>query len=73
MSDAQKVAEQKFAEYDTNSNGTLSFSEIKCIVKELGKPVTDEEVDNLLTQMDLNSNGNVTKAEFVAFWTKNFP
>jgi len=73
MSDAQTVAEQKFAEYDKNGNGTLSFAEIKNIVKDLGKPVTDEEVDDLLTQIDSNSNGNVTKSEFIAFWTKNFP
>ena len=57
-----------FQVFDKNHNGVLSLSEFKHILMDLGQKFTEEEVNEIFNESDLNKNGNLDYREFVEFW-----
>ena len=57
-----------FQVFDKNHNGVLSLSEFKHILMNLGQKFTEEEVNEIFNESDLNKNGNLDYKEFVEFW-----
>ena len=57
-----------FQVFDKNHNGVLSLSEFKHILMDLGQKFTEEEVNEIFNESDLNKNGNLDYKEFVEFW-----
>ena len=51
-----------------NHNGVLSLSEFKHILMDLGQKFTEEEVNEIFDESDLNKDGNLDYREFVEFW-----
>lgn len=50
------------------SSGTLESEEIKGLSKELGKPMSDEEVRDAMEEMDADGSGEVDWEEFLFWW-----
>ena len=48
-----------FQVFDKNHNGVLSLSEFKHILMDLGQKFTEEEVNEIFNESDLNKNGNL--------------
>ena len=57
-----------FQVFDKNHNGVLSLSEFKHILMDLGQKFTEEEVNEIFDESDLNKDGNLDYREFVEFW-----
>lgn len=57
-----------FQVFDKNHNGVLSLSEFKHILMDLGQKFTEEEVNEIFNESDLNKDGNLNYREFVEFW-----
>lgn len=57
-----------FRTFDRDNNGWLSCAEFKHILTNLGDRFTDEEVNEIFKEADLNHDGRLDYEEFVAFW-----
>jgi len=55
-----------FRKFDLNGNGTIDSKELKSVMSQLGHPMTDSQVDNVLTKLDTDRSGCVEWEEFAA-------
>ena len=57
-----------FEIFDKNHDGTLSINEFKHILMDLGQKFSEDEVNEIITEIDLDNNGKINYREFVEFW-----
>ena len=58
-----------FEHYDGNGDGTISVEELISVFKQLGVDVTDsEKVSSIISSLDVDSDGIVTKDNFISWW-----
>ncbi|MBS1889661.1 MAG: EF-hand domain-containing protein [Actinobacteria bacterium] len=50
--------------FDRDSNLMVSVAELKHVMTSLGEKFTEEEVDEMLRNADVDSNGHLNQAEF---------
>lgn len=48
-----------------DGNGFISASEIKHVMTNLGEKLTEEEVDEMLKEADIDGDGQINFTEFV--------
>jgi len=53
--------------FDQNKDGFVVAEEIKFVMKQLGQPMTDEEVDEILRQGDVNGDGKLNYSGVLSF------
>ena len=58
---------QLFAHIDIDGSGTLEREEIAEMTKELGKQLTERELDLAMAEMDGDGSGGVDLEEFAAW------
>jgi len=56
---------EAFKVFDTDGNGFISPAELRHVLHQMGDPLTDEEVDDMILQSDLDGDGQINYAEFV--------
>ena len=69
----QKMAETKskldidetFKVLDKDGNGFISADELKQVINNLGEKLTDEEVNELIREADIDDDGQINYEEFV--------
>jgi len=54
-----------FNVFDQDGSGYISAQELKQVLENLGESLTDEEVDEMMKEADLDSDGQVSFEEFV--------
>jgi hypothetical protein len=52
-------------QYDANSNGLLSASELQALLHEVGAKVSDTQFALFQEEMDLNRDGRIGRGEFI--------
>ena len=57
-----------FEIFDKNHDGTISINEFKHILMDLGQKFSEDEVNEIITEIDLDNNGKINYREFVEFW-----
>ncbi|XP_065921016.1 calmodulin-like [Dysidea avara] len=67
-SDLEEVREM-FSIFDKDGNGFISAAELRHVLKNHGEMVTDEEVDEMMREADVDGDGQVNYDEFVAMMT----
>lgn len=55
-----------FKDYDRNDDKTMCANELASLLKDIGESMTKEGLDDLITRLDTNGDGFITKEEFVA-------
>lgn len=55
--------------FDKNGDGLISSSELRHVMTSLGDKLSDDEVDDMLKEADLDGDGMVNYVEFVAILT----
>lgn len=76
---AQKIAtrdpvdelRKAFRLFDADETGRISFANLKRVAKELGEPLTDEELREMIDEADRDGDGEVDEAEFVRIMRKS--
>ncbi|CAL9137815.1 unnamed protein product [Musa acuminata var. zebrina] len=56
---------EAFKVFDNDQNGYISASELRNVMMNLGEKLTDEEVDQMIREADLDGDGQVNYEEFV--------
>ncbi|NXO55222.1 CETN1 protein, partial [Aramus guarauna] len=73
----QKMAEpcvekeilQAFEVFDCDGTGKISFENLKVVASEVGENITDEELQEMIDEADVNGDGEVDKQEFLRMLT----
>eukprot|EP00054_Salpingoeca_dolichothecata_P036633 m.274334 g.274334 ORF g.274334 m.274334 type:complete len:150 (+) comp69030_c0_seq1:95-544(+) len=68
--DEQEELLASFRVFDVDGSGTISAAELRHVMTSLGEKLTDEEVDDMIREADLNNDGCIDYQEFVAIMTK---
>jgi len=58
-----------FRVFDKDGNGFISAAELRHVMKNLGEKLTDEEVDEMIREADIDGDGQVNYEEFVTMMT----
>ncbi|KAK6127796.1 hypothetical protein DH2020_038505 [Rehmannia glutinosa] len=63
--DSEEALREAFNLCDKDQNGFISAAELRQVMTNLGEKVTDEEVDEMIREADLDGDGQVSFEEFV--------
>jgi len=63
----QQIAEfrEAFALFDHDGNNTISAQEISRVFKSIGQDATDEQINDILNEYDVDKNGEMDFDEFL--------
>ena len=67
--DIEQEIHDTFQAFDKDGNGFISAAELRHIMTTLGEKLTDEEVDELIKEADMDCDGQVNYEEFVIMMT----
>uniref|UniRef100_A0A1W7RAW0 Calglandulin n=1 Tax=Hadrurus spadix TaxID=141984 RepID=A0A1W7RAW0_9SCOR len=59
-----------FQLFDIDNTGKISFDNLKSVAKELGENLTDEELQEMITEADKDGDGLVNQEEFLHIMKK---
>nr|XP_009688730.1 PREDICTED: centrin-1-like [Struthio camelus australis] len=54
-----------FRLFDHDGTGKISFEKLKLVAVEVGEDITDEELQEMIDEADLDGDGQVNKQEFL--------
>merc|ERR1712232_1091823 len=64
MAREEKIKEA-FTHFDKDGNGVMSVAELRDMMADLGKMLTDKEVDKMIHAVDINGDRQIQYEEFV--------
>ena len=54
--------------FDVNGDGWISRDELRTVMHNLGERLSEQELDDMIREADLNGDGKVNYEEFVRMW-----
>ncbi|CAG9802101.1 unnamed protein product [Chironomus riparius] len=63
--DSEDELKEAFKCFDKNNDGLISSSELRRVMTNLGEKLTEEEVDDMIKEADMDGDGMVNYDEFV--------
>ena len=63
--DDEKDMMEAFRKLDKNGNGFITGKELRYVMTNTGEKLTDEEVDEMIKDADIDSDGKINYEEFV--------
>nr|AAC68891.1 VU91C calmodulin [synthetic construct] len=63
--DSEQELLEAFRVFDKDGNGFISAAELRHVMTNLGEKLTDEEVDEMIREADVDGDGQVNYEEFV--------
>jgi calmodulin len=63
--DTEEELIEAFKVFDRDSNGLISAQELKHVMTSLGEKVSDEEVEEMIRDADIDGDGYINYEEFV--------
>ncbi|XP_072994298.1 calmodulin-1 [Typha latifolia] len=67
--DAEEELKEAFKVFDKDQNGFISASELRNVMMNLGEKLTDEEIEQMIREADVDGDGQVNYEEFVRMMT----
>jgi len=64
MAEEENDEEHTFRVFDHNGDGLISKGELLLTMNRLGETLTEEEVENMIMEADLDGDGKINKQEF---------
>lgn len=68
--DSNEEILKAFRLFDDDDSGKISFKNLKRVAKELGENLTDEELQEMIDEADLDGDGEVSQEEFLRIMKK---
>jgi len=65
------VYKDVFSIFDKDGDGTICAAELGSIMRSLGQQPSDTELEDMINEMDTDSNGTIDFQEFQAMMTRN--
>ena len=63
--DTQQNLQEAFEIFDSENNGYINVPEFRHILTNLGEKLTNDEIDNIIIQLDINNEGKIYKEIFL--------
>jgi len=63
--DTEEELIEAFKVFDRDGNGFISAAELRHLMTNLGEKLTDEEVDEMIREADVDGDGQINYEEFV--------
>ncbi|KAL0713701.1 hypothetical protein Bca4012_020679 [Brassica carinata] len=63
--DSEEELKEAFRVFDKDQSGFISAAELRHVMTNLGEKLTDEEVDEMIREADVNGDGQINYDEFV--------
>merc|ERR1712226_284091 len=63
--DSEEEIRAAFRVFDKDGNGFISAAELRHVMTNLGEKLTDEEVDEMIREADVDGDGQINYEEFV--------
>jgi len=63
--DTEEELIEAFKVFDRDGNGFISAAELRHVMTNLGEKLTDEEVDEMIREADVDGDGQINCEEFV--------
>ena len=57
--DSEEMIREAFRVFDKDGNGFISAAELRHVLPNLGEKLTDEEVDEMIREADIDGDGQV--------------
>ncbi|OWF56441.1 Calmodulin [Mizuhopecten yessoensis] len=67
--DPEAELRESFQVFDKDGNGFISAAELRLVMTNLGEKLTDEDVDEMIIEADLDGDGQINYDEFVRMMT----
>ena len=59
-----------FRFFDDDETGKIFFCNLKCVFKELGENMSDEEIQEMIDEADRDGDGEINMDEFMRIMKK---
>lgn len=63
--DTEEELVEAFKVFDRDGNGLISAAELRHVMTNLGEKLTDDEVDEMIREADIDGDGHINYEEFV--------
>merc|ERR1711977_352570 len=63
--DTEEELRDAFKVFDKDNNGFISAAELRHVMTNLGEKLTDEKVDKMIREADVDGDGQINYEEFV--------
>ncbi|KAK9913353.1 hypothetical protein M0R45_037171 [Rubus argutus] len=63
--ESEEELKEAFRVFDKDQNGSISADELRHVMTNLGEKLTDEEVDEMVREADVDGDGQINYEEFV--------
>ncbi|KAM0037963.1 putative EF-hand domain-containing protein [Helianthus debilis subsp. tardiflorus] len=63
--DSEEELKEAFKVFDKNQDGVISAAELRHVMTNLGEKLTDEEIDEMIREADVDGDGKINYEEFV--------
>jgi len=63
--DGEEEMHQAFKVFDKNGDGFITFDELKRVMCSIGERLTDEEIEDMIKEADLNGDKKIDYKEFI--------
>ena len=69
----RKEYQDAFEMFDKDKDGAITARELGNMMRSIGQNPTDEEVNAMIKEVDLNSDGKIELDEFITLMARNSP
>ena len=60
----ERTLAEAFRVFDRDGDGTISVKELSDVMRELGEAMSDDDIKNVMSGIDANSDGRMNLEEF---------